>query len=196
MDKSQFHPVRLDHATRLINHGPTVLITSAHAGRRNVMAVAWSMPVNFAPPQVAVVIDSGAYTRELIAASGTFGICIPGRSMIDLVYAVGNSSGRNRDKFAEFGIEAIPSLNFGVPLIESGCSAWLECRVLPESGTETEYDTLFAEVIAAAADPRIFSNGRWSFRPENAGLHTVHYLGGETFVVPGDIERAVPANET
>jgi hypothetical protein len=35
---SPFQPVALHHASRLVNHGPTVLITSAHAGRRNIMA--------------------------------------------------------------------------------------------------------------------------------------------------------------
>ena len=44
---STFAPVRLEHASRLINHGPTVLITSADGARRNVMAAAWSMPVEF-----------------------------------------------------------------------------------------------------------------------------------------------------
>ena len=35
-----FRPVALQHACRLINHGPTVLVTSAHDGRRNIMAAA------------------------------------------------------------------------------------------------------------------------------------------------------------
>jgi hypothetical protein len=50
-------PVELAHASRLINHGPTVLVTSVHGGRRNVMAAAWSMPVEFTPPRLAIVID-------------------------------------------------------------------------------------------------------------------------------------------
>jgi len=44
-----FQPVALEHASRLINHGPTVLVTSADGERRNVMAAAWSMPVEFTP---------------------------------------------------------------------------------------------------------------------------------------------------
>jgi flavin reductase (DIM6/NTAB) family NADH-FMN oxidoreductase RutF len=73
-----FQPVALEHASRLGNHGPTVLITSAHGERRNVMVAAWSMPVEFTPPRIAVVIDKHTFTRELITRSGTFGICIPG----------------------------------------------------------------------------------------------------------------------
>ena len=65
-------PVDLSHASRLINHGPTVLVSTSHAGRQNVMAAAWSMPVEFSPPRIAVVIDKSTYTRDLILASGQF----------------------------------------------------------------------------------------------------------------------------
>src|SRR5512140_3497614 len=84
--------VKLEHASRLINHGPTVLVTSAHGGRANVMAAAWSMPVEFTPPRIAVVIDKKTWTRELVAASGAFAICLPGVALVDLTYAVGSTS--------------------------------------------------------------------------------------------------------
>ena len=50
-------PVELPKSYRLLNHGPTVLVSSAHGGRRNIMAAAWSMPLDFSPPKVCVVID-------------------------------------------------------------------------------------------------------------------------------------------
>lgn len=31
-------PVPLDKAYRLLNHGPTVLVSAAHGGQRNIMA--------------------------------------------------------------------------------------------------------------------------------------------------------------
>lgn len=65
-------PVELARAYRLLNHGPTVLVTTAHGNRRNVMAAAWNMPLDFDPPRVAIVIDRKVYTRELIEASGAF----------------------------------------------------------------------------------------------------------------------------
>ncbi|OUZ96152.1 hypothetical protein CBL23_18250 [Shigella sonnei] len=48
---SRFIPIELHHASRLLNHGPTVLITSfdEQSQRRNIMAAAWSMPVEFEP---------------------------------------------------------------------------------------------------------------------------------------------------
>lgn len=185
-----FQPVALEHASRLINHGPTVLVTSTDGTHRNVMAAAWSMPVEFTPPRIAIVIDKKTFTRELVIASGGFGICIPGAALADLTYAVGSTSGRDHDKFIQHGIVAKPGPVLGMPLIESGCAAWLECRLIREPHTEDAYDTCFGEVVAAAADERIFTNGRWSVRDDNTDLHTIHHLGGGNFARAGDVLRA------
>lgn len=179
-------PVALEHASRLLNHGPTVLVTSAAGERRNVMAAAWSMPVEFTPPRIAVVIDKKTLTRELVQASGVFGLCIPGAVLAELTFAVGSTSGRDGDKFERFGIEHETSHRFKVPRIMKGCSAFLECRLIPEAHTEEVYDTCFAEVVEAAADSRIFAAGRWSFRGDNEALHTIHHLGSGQFVVAGN----------
>jgi hypothetical protein len=45
-------------------------------------------------------------------------------------------------------------------------------------------------VVAAAADERIFANGRWSFRDDNAALQTIHHLGAGHFVRAGGVLRA------
>ena len=177
-----FKPVALEHASRLINHGPTVLVTSAHGSARNIMAAAWSMPVEFTPPRIAIVIDKATYTRELIQASGVFGVCIPGATLAQLTYAVGSESGRSVDKLAKHGLALRPGPVLGVPLLEEGCAAWLECRLIPEPHTQDTYDTCFAEVVAAAADERIFQAGRWDFTGDNQALRTIHHLGGGHFV--------------
>ena len=185
-----FRPVALEHASRLINHGPTVLVTSAAGVQRNVMAAAWSMPVEFTPPRIAVVIDKNTWTRELVMASGAFGLCIPGAGLADLTYAVGSASGRDGDKFVRHGIVATVGAVLGVPLIEAGCAAWLECRLIREPHAEEAYDTCFAEVVAAAADERIFAQGHWSVREDNQSLHTIHHLGGGNFARAGSVIRA------
>src|ERR1700757_4180080 len=69
--------VPLDRCTRLLNHGPTVLVSAEHGGRRNVMAAAWSMPLDFTPPKVAVVLDKQTFTRTLILAGGHFVLAVP-----------------------------------------------------------------------------------------------------------------------
>jgi flavin reductase (DIM6/NTAB) family NADH-FMN oxidoreductase RutF len=187
---AHFRDVALAHASRLINHGPTVLVTSAHGAQRNVMAAAWSMPVEFTPPRIAIVIDKKTWTRELVMASGAFGICLPGTALAGLTYAVGSASGRDVDKFTAHRIAARPGPVLGVPVIEDGCAAWMECRLIREAHAEEAYDTCFAEVVAAAADERIFSGGHWRFREDNTELQTIHHLGGGHFVHPAGSFRA------
>lgn len=63
-------------------------------------------------------------------------------------------------------------------------------RLIPERHTEDAYDTCFAEVVAAAADPRVFASGRWDLRADNADLHTLHHLGAGNFARAGDVIRA------
>ncbi len=178
--------VALTHACRLINHGPTVLVSSEHEGQRNVMAAVWSMPAEFTPPRVAVVIDKSTFTRELILASGRFALNIPCRTLADITYTVGSVSGRDKDKFERYGLGAFAGTMPALPLIE-GCVAWLECRRIPEPHIEQAYDTFFGEVIAAQADARVFVDGRWAMTEDNAALHTLHHLGGGNFGVIGDV---------
>ena len=179
--------VPLAKAYLLLNHGPTVLVSSAHGNRRNVMAAAWSMPLDFDPPKVAVVIDKATLTRELVEASGEFVLNVPSRNQAALTLAVGTQSGREIDKFSEVGagdtaVGAAASL-VGAPLID-GCLAWLECRVIAEPHNQQAYDLFLGEVVAAWADPAAFSNGRWHFPDEQR--RSIHYLSGGSFVASGD----------
>jgi flavin reductase (DIM6/NTAB) family NADH-FMN oxidoreductase RutF len=186
----QRNPVELSHASRLVNHGPTVLISTLHHGRRNVMAAAWSMPVEFTPPRIAVVIDKSTFTRELIRETGILALNVPCRTQADLTFTVGSVSGREaqeagHDKFDHYGIQSWSGPTLGLPLVQ-GCVAWMECRVIQEPHTEQAYDTFFVEVVGAWADPRVFQQGRWSFREDNRDLHTLHHLGAGVFAIPSD----------
>ncbi len=186
--QTTMHPVDLAHASRLINHGPTVIVSAADGPRRNLMAAAWSMPVEFTPPRIAVVIDKSTFTRELVLASGRFALNVPGQALADLTYTVGSTSGRDiagegDDKFSRYGIPVVDGPVLGLPLV-AGCVAWLECRLIPEPYAQQAYDTFVGEVVSAQADARVFAGGRWSFREDNAALHTLHHLGAGRFVTP------------
>lgn len=176
-------PVDLAKAYRLLNHGPTVLVSSAHGDARNVMAAAWAMPLDFAPPKVAVVIDKSTWTRELIEASGEFILNVPTRALAAATLAVGSRSGRSGDKFAEFGLATFAGAELAAPRL-AGCAAWLECRVLPEAHNQQRYDLFIGEVVAASADPALFSNGHWHFT--DAASHSIHYQAGGHFFATGE----------
>jgi len=166
-----------------------VLVTTAHGGRRNVMAAAWSMPVEFTPPRIAVVVDKSTFTRELLLGAERFALNLPCRAQADLAYTVGSESGRDGDKFERHGIATFDGPALGLPLID-GCVAWLECRRIAEPHSEAAYDTFFGEVVSAQADARVFADGRWRFADDNAALHTLHHLGGGLFALPAATVQA------
>jgi flavin reductase (DIM6/NTAB) family NADH-FMN oxidoreductase RutF len=182
-------PVEAGKAYLLLNHGPVTLVSSAHAGRRNVMAASWAMPLDFVPPKVAVVIDRSTLTRELVEASGEFVLNIPTRRMARQVLQCGTHGGRDLDKFTAFGLsgEAGSASAVAAPLV-AGCVGWLECRVIAEPAIQGRYDLFLGEVLAAWADPRHFSDGRWHFA--DADGRTIHYSAGGRFFATGDAFEA------
>jgi len=175
-------PVDLPKSYRLLNHGPTVLVSSAHGDRRNIMAAAWSMPLDFSPPKICVVIDRNTLTRELIDASGEFALNIPSRNQAQVTLAVGTKSGRETDKFAELGLSTFAAEKVAAPLLD-GCVGWLECRVLQEPHIQQTYDLFIGEIIAAWADPRAFKDGHWQF--EEGSPRSIHYVAGGNFFETG-----------
>lgn len=62
------------------------------------------------------------------------------------------------------------------------------CRLLPATAAQEKYDTLFGEVVSAAADERAFVEGRWQF--DDGKLNTLHHLGAGTFVSSGKLITA------
>ncbi|MBB6056210.1 flavin reductase family protein [Tolumonas osonensis] len=175
--------VELEKAYRLMNHGPTVLISSSYQGKANVMAAAWTMPLDFSPPKVAIVIDKNSFSRSLIEKSGEFVICIPTVQQEELTTAVGSCSGKSMDKFSEYKITTEKASLVAAPLI-SGCVAWLECKLIPEPHIQNTYDLLLGEVVAAWADDTVFSHGRWHFT--NDTQRTIHHVAGGHYLHIGD----------
>lgn len=175
----------------LFNHGPVTLVSSAHGGRVNIMAASWAMPLDFDPPKAVVIIDRNTLTRELVDASGEFGLMIPSRALAAETVGVGSQSGRDIDKFAQFGLNTFAASKISAPLIE-GCVAWMECKVLPERAVEQRYDLFVAEIVAAWADDRAFVNNRWRF--DDPDLRTIHHVAGGSFFETGE-SLAVPGAE-
>ena len=191
--------VPLPKAYRLLNHGPTVLVSAAHGGQRNVMAAAWNMALDFEPCKVSVVIDKSTWTRELIEASGRFALNVPARGIASEVLAIGNTSGRNLDrtryvdKFAAFGLDTFAGADPALPLV-TGCVAWLECTLIPEPHNQQRYDLFIGEVTAAWADSRVFANGHWTYGADTpTELQTLHYVAGGTFLTVGAAFEVAPS---
>jgi len=185
-NRSFMAPVPLEKAYRLINHGPTVLVSARHDGVENVMAAAWACGLDFAPPKVTVVIDKIARTRELLERSGTFVLQVPTVAQREMTYQLGTLSLHNEpEKLALAGAELLAMPGVDAPLV-AGCSAWLACKLIPEPHNQQQYDLFIGEVTAAWANTRVFSDGRWHFEDAPAQMRSLHHVAGGHFYAIGD----------
>jgi flavin reductase (DIM6/NTAB) family NADH-FMN oxidoreductase RutF len=189
MTPAHFTPVPLEKADNLMNHGPTVLVSSSHGVVTNVMAAAWACVLDFPPvPKVTVVLDKATRTRELVEGSGHFALQLPTTLMARLTYAVGSESAKDvPDKLERHGVRTFLAPGTDVPLVE-GCAGWLVCRVIPEPHNQKTYDLFIGEVIAAWADDRVFRNGRWYFE-EAPELRTIHHVAAGNFWATGEVVK-------
>lgn len=178
--------VPLEKAYRLINHGPTVLVSAEHGETRNVMAAAWACALDFSPPKVTVVLDKIAKTRELVERSGLFVIQVPTVAQLQLTRDVGSVSlQEDPQKLAHSGVELFSISGHDVPFV-AGCSAWLACKLLPEPHNQSTYDLFIGEVVAAWADTRVFSDVHWHFERAHPDFRSLHYIAGGHFYAIGE----------
>lgn len=179
-------PVPLEKAYRLINHGPTILVSAQNEGVKNVMAAAWACALDFSPPKVTVVLDKMTKTRELVERSGVFVVQVPTVAQLKLTSDVGSSSLFNDpDKLAHCGAELFDINGYDMPFV-AGCSAWLACKLLPEPHNQNTYDLFIGEVVGAWADTRVFKDGHWHFETAPPDFRSLHYIAGGHFYAIGE----------
>ena len=184
--ETQATPVPLDKATRLLNHGPTVLVSARHQGVDNVMAAAWACALDYTPPKLTVVLDKSTKTRELIEHSGSFAIQVPTVQLLDLTYQVGHRGlASDTDKLVRSGVELFALDGHDLPFV-AGCSAWLACKLIVEPHNQQAYDLFIGEIVGAWSDTRVFQDGHWHFETADPALRSLHYIAGGRFYAIGD----------
>ena len=161
----------LSEVYRLLEPGPVVLLTTARAGRANVMPMSWHLMMEFEPPLVGCVVSNRNYTFGILKATKECAINIPTVKLAAKVVGCGNTSGAKTDKFTTFGLTPAAARRVNAPLIDE-CYANLECKVVDTRMT-AKYCLFIVEVIKAWIDPSVK-------RPR-----TIHHLGRGTFMVAG-----------
>jgi len=156
----------------LLEPGPVVLLSTAAQGRSDVMTLSWHTMMEFEPPLVGCVVSAQDYSFELLQASGECVINIPTVELAEQVVGCGNTSGRNTDKFATFGLTRAAASCVQAPLIKE-CYANLECRVA-DTQLADQYNFFVLEVLKARLD-RAMDNPR-----------TLHHRGWGAFMVAGE----------
>jgi flavin reductase (DIM6/NTAB) family NADH-FMN oxidoreductase RutF len=156
---------------RLLEPGPVVLLTTARGERRNVMTLSWHTMMEFEPPRVGCVVSENNFSFGLLRAARECALNVPGAEMAGQIVACGNTSGRDLDKFAVFGIDTTPASAVAAPLLR-GCIANLECRVA-DARLVRLYNFFVLEVVKAWIDPR------------RKDAPTLHHRGMGRFMVAG-----------
>ncbi|NKL21254.1 flavin reductase family protein [Rhizobium leguminosarum] len=193
---SYISPVELKNAYRLINHGPTVLISATHRGVENVMAAAWACALDFSPPRLTVVLDKTSRTRELIERSSRFAIQVPTAAQLQLTRDLGTTSLVTEPcKLVDSGVELFYIDGYEAPFV-AGCSAWLACEVIVEPHNQKTYDLFIASVTGAWADRRVFQDGHWNFENAEPQWRSLHYIAGGQFYAIGEPLRAQAQEST
>lgn len=109
--------------TDTLIHGVSI-VTASHDGRAAGLAVAWATQV--ASDRVLICVGSQSHTRELILASGWFGMSLLRADQSDLAALFGRTSSLKVDKFAGL---AIFDGEHGMPLLTDSAGS-LECEVV------------------------------------------------------------------
>jgi flavin reductase (DIM6/NTAB) family NADH-FMN oxidoreductase RutF len=180
-------PVGLEKAYRLLNHGPTVLVSSQDQHHTGVMTAAWACALEFSPAKVTVVLDKSTKTREIVENSGVFALQVPTLKQIDLVYALGMMSQRDApEKLRQCGVELFHFNGHEHLPVVKDCSAWLLCELISEPHHQLKHDLFIGRVIAAYADDRVFRDGHWYYHEADDSFRSLHHVAGGHFYTIGN----------
>jgi len=166
-------PLNLSEVYKLIEPGPVVLLTTHGRKKDNVMTMSWHLMMDFEPPTIGCVVSTGDYSYEALLSTGECVIAVPTVEITELVTKIGNSSGREINKFKVFNIQTTPSENVKAPLIND-CYANLECKVI-DTSMVGKYGFFVLEVKKAWKNEDIDE------------LVTIHHRGDGEFSVDGEI---------
>jgi flavin reductase (DIM6/NTAB) family NADH-FMN oxidoreductase RutF len=156
---------------RFLEPGPIVLVSSAWKGETNIMTMGWHMVMEFTPSLIGCYIWTQNHSFEMLRKSKECVINIPTVDLAPKVVGIGNSTGGAIDKFAKFGLTALPAEEVGAPLIGE-CFANFECKLV-DSSLIRKYSLFVWEVVKAHV----------AKAPEFP--RTIHYRGDGVFMISG-----------
>ncbi len=129
-----------------------LLVSQGAKGVPNVMAIKWgTIGTIWRKPIFMVMVRPSRYTYKLIEESGEFTVNIIPSQLKDVVQYCGSVSGRDKDKFKEKGLTAVPSREIKTPIIKE-CILHFECRVV------YRYD-LIPSGLECRVTPTFYSKG-------------------------------------
>lgn len=137
------------------------------------MTMTWQTMIDFVPPILACVISDQNFTFQILKRTKECVLNIPTVDQLKEVVQVGNSTGKNVDKFQKFQLPFEAAARVQAPLL-TDCYANLECRVI-DSKMAKKYNLFILEVVKA-----------W-IRPTKKRARMIHHSGKGVFIVDGKV---------
>ena len=166
----------------LLHPRPAVLVISIGSdGRPGGMVAAWTTPVSHSPPMACVAIAPQRHTHKLIRESGQFTLNIFGMDFLDKIHLLGSISGRDRDKFAEVGLELEPSRKIRAPRARDAVGV-MECELERIIDVGGDHDLIIGRVVEAYAKREFFGE---VYDPSRAKI--ILHLGKRIYTTMAEI---------
>lgn len=165
------YPLHLVH--QLMEPGPTVLVATQNNGTPNLMTNGFNMPITHVPSTLGITLGPWDYSFQALRNTRECVIAIPSADLAEKVVDVGNSSGRDVNKWSEFGFTPMQPAQVSAPLVRE-CFANIEC-VVADDRLVDDYDLWVLQPVRA-----------W-YAPGLRGSGELHHRGNGTFTTNGSV---------
>jgi flavin reductase (DIM6/NTAB) family NADH-FMN oxidoreductase RutF len=126
-----------------------LLLAATDKTRSNVMTIGWgTIGIIWGQPIFVVMVRPSRFTYGLIDNTLEFTVNVPTPDMRRWVGICGARSGRDMDKFGEFGMSVTPGQHVNAVTIDA-CPMVYECR-------SVHHNDLIPENLEAAAEKRFY----------------------------------------
>ena len=137
---------------------PVILVSCTDGERTTIVTLAWAGTICSEPPMLSISIRPSRFSHDIIEASGEFVVNVPGEDLLKVSDMCGTRSGRDVNKFEEYGLTKAESTHVNAPMIEE-CPLNIECKVdnILRLGT---HDMYVAEIVGVHLDEEAFKKNR------------------------------------
>lgn len=131
---------------------PPALVTCGRGDDVNVLTVGWTGILCTKPPKTYISVRPERHSHHLLEQYGEFTINLPTASMVRKVDLCGVRSGRDLNKFEQFGLPYEPGTAVGCPSLVD-CPINVECRITGKQSLGS-HDMFLADIVAVTVDER------------------------------------------
>ncbi len=172
-------------ALRLLNGGPTALITTRWRDKTNVMPAIWMTQLSARPTLIGVAINPARFTHDMVRYAEQFALNFPARDLLNHTHYFGSVSGEDVGKIELSKLATFKASKIDAPLLEN-CVAWIECGV--EDTMRIGDHTLFiGRVLVVQADEEAFED---AWLVDDAEYRPLHYLGLDRYSILREVLTA------